>query len=64
MTSERNASIITAYTLLFTVALGIVAEDLWTQRNPPPVRMARQPILTERAAMASAAPSDAGVASR
>ena len=33
MRSKRNSSIITAYSLLFTVALGIVAEDLWKQAH-------------------------------
>ena len=34
MRSKRNSSIITAYSLLFTVALGLVAEDLWKEQHP------------------------------
>lgn len=57
MPSERNSSIITAYTLLFTVASGIVAEDLWTQRNPPPVSIIRKSVPAETLAAAPVRPA-------
>lgn len=59
MKSEKNTSIITAYALLFTVAIGVVAEDLWAQRALPPLPMARKLTMAERAALASAKPGDA-----
>ena len=69
MKSEKNTSIITAYALLFTVAIGVVAEDLWAQRALPPLPSARKLTLTESAALASAKPggtmqAQAAVASR
>ena len=44
MRSKRNSSIITAYSLLFTVAIGIVAEDLWTGRQPDSKAARRSPV--------------------
>ena len=44
MRSKRNSSIITAYSLLFTVALGVVAEDLWTEQHPPRTAARRTPV--------------------
>ena len=67
MRSKRNSSIITAYSLLFTVALGIVAEDLWTERHPTRTAARRVPtakIAKTAAHSASPAVAQVHVASR
>ena len=55
MRSKRNSSIITAYSLLCTVALGIVAEDLWTEQ--PPARTAARSLPQAKVARVPAQPA-------
>ncbi len=56
MRSQRNLPIITAYSLLFTVALGIVAEDLWTQAHPTRTAARQVPAAKARVAARPASP--------
>ena len=58
MRSKRNSSIITAYSLLLTVALGIVGEDLW--KGPSPARTAAR--LLPKAKVAMMKPANPAVA--
>jgi hypothetical protein len=60
MRSKRNSSIITAYSLLFTVALGIVAEDLWTEQ--PSARTAARRLPAAKVARVAAKPASPVVA--
>lgn len=60
MRSQRNLSIITAYSLLFTVALGIVAEDLWAGQHP--TRTARRRVPTAKMAKTAAHSANPAVA--
>jgi len=60
MRSKKNSSIITAYSLLFTVALGIVAEDLWTEQHP--ARTAARHLPTAKLAKTAARPAGPMVA--
>ena len=60
MRSKKNSSIITAYSLLFTVALGIVAEDLWTEQHPARTAARRLPVA--KVARAAARPAGPMVA--
>ena len=65
MRSKRNSSIITAYSLLFTVALGIVGEDLCKEQ--PPARTAARRLPAAKVAKikpASPALAQVQVASR
>ena len=57
MRSKRNSSIITAYSLLFTVALGIVGEDLWAEQHPTRTATRRLPMAKERVAVQPARPA-------
>ena len=60
MRSKRTTSIITAYSLLFTVALGIVAEDLW--REPQPARTAARRGPAAKVTRLAAQPASPAVA--
>ena len=60
MRSKRNSTIITAYSLLFTVALGIVAEDLWTEQHP--ARTAARRLPTAKVAKVAAKPANPAAA--
>ena len=56
MRSKRNSAIITAYSLLFTVALGIVGEDLWKEQHPARTAARRLPAAKVAKAAKPASP--------
>lgn len=56
MRSKRNSAIITAYSLLFTVALGIVGEDLWKEQQTTRTATRRLPAAKVAKAAKPASP--------
>ena len=56
MRSKRNSAIITAYSLLFTVTLGIVGEDLWKAEHPARTATRRLPVAKVAKATKPASP--------